>query len=388
MTRVRKVAILFDYTEEGWRSMDLVGHMLVRELFARYSGEVAVKPVRPRFARRFTRLRDNGYLFNADRVLNRFVDYPRFLRERVDEFDLFHIIDHTYSHLAGVVGPHRCVVTCHDVDAFRPVTGNGDGGGWIRAYMARRIADGFGRVAAISCDSSSTRDDVLVHRLAPSERLTVNPNGVAEVFTNWHDPTADATVCQLLGAPDRDQLEIVNVGSTIPRKRIDVLLRVLAALRRLVPGVRLIRVGGMLTTVQRKLMRELNLSGNCVVELPFLTGEVLAGVYRRAALAVFTAEYEGFGLPVLEAMACGTPVVLSDIAAFREIGGPAATFCPVPGLQSWLESILSLAKERCENPRQWCERVEAGARWAGRFTWKEHADRAVQLYRTVRVPLP
>ena len=62
--------------------------------------------------------------------------------------------------------------------------------------------------------------------------------------------------------------------------------------------------------------------------LPFLDRATLAAVYRRSALVLLPSEREGFGLPVLEALACGTPVVASDIDALREVGGDAVRYCP------------------------------------------------------------
>ncbi len=365
--------------------MDLASDMLFKELAAQRDGLIPSR-IRPRFVRRFTRFGPTSakHLFNADRLLNRFLDYPRYLRQRIGEFDLFHVVDHTYAHLVSVAGGKRCVVTCHDIDAFRAaLEANCDRGSWLMAKMARRIIDGLRGAAAVSCDSAATRDDLVRYRLAPDERLSVNPNGVAEVFTHRTDPCADAAARRLLGAPKRDRFEIVNVGSTIPRKRIDVLLRLFAALRREMAGARLIRVGGALTPSQRQLMRELDLPADSIVETPFVPREVLAAIYRHAAIAVLPSQYEGFGFPALEAQACGTPVVLSDIAALREIGGPAATFCSVADVQQWTEAILTLAQERRENARQRRERVEAGIRWAARFTWKDHAQRVVQLYQSI-----
>ena len=99
-------------------------------------------------------------------------------------------------------------------------------------------------------------------------------------------------------------------------------------------------------------------------------------------ITLLPSESEGFGLPVLESLACGTPVVLSDIPALREIGGPAATFCPVADVERWTEAILGLIEERQSKPQTWAERTAVGTKWASRFTWKDYADRAVQLYDT------
>ena len=68
--------------------------------------------------------------------------------------------------------------------------------------------------------------------------------------------------------------------------------------------------------------------------LPFVSPEVLAAVYRRAAMTLLPSESEGFGLPVLESLACGTPVVLSDIPVLREIGGPCRDVLPRCGCRA------------------------------------------------------
>jgi glycosyltransferase involved in cell wall biosynthesis len=367
--------------------MDLVGDMLAREFAARPGDGLAVAQLRPRFVPRLSRVSTGAgkrHLFNADRIMNRFLDYPRFLRARRSESDLFHIVDHSYSHLVRVAGPERTVVTCHDLDAFRPVIErNGEGKSWLMGKMARTILDGFGKAAAVACVSVATRDEVIRHQLVPSERLTVNRNGVADTFNPRPHFWPDREVCRLLGSADSGRLEILHVGSTIPRKRIDLLLRVFDALRGEARHARLIRVGGAFTVAQRRLMNQLALPFDSVVVLPFVSSEVLAAVYRRAALVVLPSEFEGFGLPVLEALSCGTPVVLSDIPVFREIGGPPATFCPVGAVEPWTEAILSLSRERRDRPRCWDERVDAGVKWAGRFTWKEYAERAASLYRTI-----
>ena len=81
-------------------------------------------------------------------------------------------------------------------------------------------------------------------------------------------------------------------------------------------------------------MRELGF-GDAIVVLPALDRSTLAAVYRRCALLLMPSEREGFGLPVLEALACGTPVVASDAPALREVGGYAAAYCPVDDLEAW-----------------------------------------------------
>jgi hypothetical protein len=92
-----RVAIVCDLVEENWPSMDLVGEMLLKHLQCDHAGMVEVTRVCPKMRRRVTRQRSEigGRRFNADRFLNRFWDYPRVARRIRDEFDLFHLVDHS-----------------------------------------------------------------------------------------------------------------------------------------------------------------------------------------------------------------------------------------------------------------------------------------------------
>jgi glycosyltransferase involved in cell wall biosynthesis len=174
----------------------------------------------------------------------------------------------------------------------------------------------------------------------------------------------------------------LHVGSTIERKRIDVLLRVFAALRKDFPGARLIRVGGSFTRAQARLLEQLNLT-EAVIVLPRLERDILAAVYRRAAVVLQPSEREGFGLPVVEAMACGTPVVASCIPVLREIGGEAAVYCPVGDVSSWTETLAQLLVEKAEYPEQWEQRRAKSLTQAAKFSWAEYANQMVDVYRQI-----
>ena len=248
------VAIVADYPEEGWPSMDLMAEMVPKYLAHAHGDEIEATRVCPPYRRRLGRLpgpRLAGVARNADRVLNRFVDYPRHLRRlaRRGPFDVYHIIDHSYAQLVLVLPPGRAVVTCHDVDAFRCLIRPDlePRPAWFRA-LARRALRGLRAAAAVSCVSEATRSALLEHRLVPADRLTVNYQGVAPEFTDSPDPESDAEVAGLVGAPGSP--ELLHVGTTIPRKRIDVLLDVFAGICRARPGAILIKAGGRLTPEQ------------------------------------------------------------------------------------------------------------------------------------------
>jgi len=374
-----RLALVCDPLEEGWPSMDLVGDMILNHLQAGHAGEVAVTRVRPPFRRRLVRLGRAGH--NLDRLGNRFLDYPRALRSlaRGGEFDAYHIVDHSYAQVVHELPPGRAVVTCHDLDTFRCLLdpAREPRPRWFRA-MARRILTGLQKASAVACISEATRDGLLARGLMPADRLHLIPYGIAPEHAAAADPPRDAEAGALIGPAG--PADLLHVGSTIPRKRIDVLLEVFAAVRRARPGARLIRVGGHLTPDQARRAAALGVAG-AIVSIPFLDRPRLAALYRRAALVLQPSEAEGFGLPVAEAIACGAAVLASDLPALREAGGDVATYRPVGDVPAWAEAALALLDERSAGADAWRDRRAAGLARAAGFRWGTHADRLVPLYR-------
>jgi glycosyltransferase involved in cell wall biosynthesis len=375
--------------------MDLVGNMLLNHLNEDYSDVLVATRIRPPMRRRLTRQRSEiggqeleiqqsdfrTKLFNADRVLNRFWDYPRFARRLKNEFDLFHVVDHSYSQLLHELPPERTIVTCHDLDTFQCLLEpeQDPRSLWFKKMMERTLS-GFRRAARITCDSAATRRQLLAYDLVPSERTAVVPNGVHPSCSPAADAPADAKAAALIGAAGEDQLNILHVGSTIPRKRIDVLLRVFANLAEKLPSARLLRVGGNFTAEQLALAGQLKVRESILI-LPRVDNDVLAALYRRAAVLLQPSEREGFGLPVVEALACGTPVVASDLTVLREVGADAALYCPVANIASWSEAVINLLREKHAQPAIWSDRLQRGLNQAAKFSWAEYAKRMVELYR-------
>jgi len=375
-----RVAVIADYLEEGWASMDLVAEMLLEHVRHEHGEAIAPTLVRPRMPRRLTRMalvaRDKASVM--DRLIARQWDYPRALADVKGRFDVYHIIDHSYAHLVHYLPHAQTLVTCHDVDAFRSVLEPTEEHRSVPyRWMSRRILDGLRSASHVACDSQAT--SLALTRLAgiPADRLTVIPNGSDAGLRQESDASADVEAARLVGF--RGGIELLHVGTTVERKRIDVLLAVLAALRAIRRDVRLVRVGGPLTAAQRVIARDLNVLDG-LVELPFVDRTTLAALYRRATLALLPSEREGFGLPLVESLACGTPVVASDIPALREVGGSAVSYCPVADINAWRDRILALLGERDKAPAEWRARRQAGRVRAAEFSWSRYTDRVTQVY--------
>jgi len=380
--RPLRVAICADFPEEQWPSMDRVASMLHEELQRSHACAIDASMVCPPFARRLTRVPLAGRVraaFSADRFMNRFWRYPQALERLKDEYDVFHIVDHSYAHLAHVLPAHRTVVTCHDLDAFRSVLEPArEPRSSAFQTMTRDILGGLQRAARVTCDTAAVRSELVGRGLVPADRAITAPLGVSRTFSPTPDPQCDREAAALLQSPP-GAIEILHVGSTAPRKRIDLLLRVCAAVRNDVPDVRLVRVGDPLTPEQWRIASDAGLAGR-LVAVNGVDESILAALYRRAALVLLPSDREGFGLPLVEAMASGTPVVASDLPVLREVGGSAAEYCAAGDLGAWQARVTALLRERCDNPARWQQRQGRGCLRASRFTWTQFAASMVDVY--------
>jgi glycosyltransferase involved in cell wall biosynthesis len=386
-----RVALVSDLREEQWHSMDLVSELLLLGLRDPGLRAVEATELCPRLVQRATRLPWVGRVrrvATVDRVVNRFWDYPRWLRSRAADFDLFHIVDHSYAHLAADLPADRTLVMCHDLDAFEAALPGAGRRSPLARAMAARLLAGIRRAARVVCGSRATRDALVEAGVVPAARVVIVPYGVHPAYSPRGDLLADAEVEAMLGPVDPEVPEILHVGSVVPRKRIDVLLDVLAVVRARHSRARLLRVGGPLTGAQQRQAARLGLADH-IVTMPFIDRRVLAAVYRRAALVLQPSEREGFGLPVAEAMACGTPVVASLVPALCEAGGFAAVYCRVGDLSVWGDTVNGLLDERERRPEMWERRQADSLHASRRFDALAHARGMLQVYREMlpgRIP--
>ncbi|HUQ72502.1 MAG TPA: glycosyltransferase [Planctomycetaceae bacterium] len=359
------------FREEDWPSIHLCADMLVQHWPCAADTPVKVVTAATPYRQRFGRLPGLGrksYCRNADRLLNRFWDYPRRLRRQRTEFDAYHICDHSYSQLAHNLPPKSTGVLCQDLDTFRCLLSpEAEPRPWWFRRMTQRILDGFRQVAVVFHTTNHVRMQILEHGLIDPDRLVHAPLGIAPEFVELarHRPDDEGSQA----AP-----YLLHVGSCIPRKRIDVLLRVFAAVRRRRSDVTLVKVGGEFTAEQRMLISELRLEAAVQHRLGLSRTE-LAGLYRRAAATLVTSDREGFGLPVIEALACGSVVVANDIPPLREGGGEAAVYRSIDDIEAWADAVLTLLDDSSPAPA-----VEQRRAQALRFTWERHAQVIAEAY--------
>jgi glycosyltransferase involved in cell wall biosynthesis len=288
---------------------------------------------------------------------------------RFPSVDLFHATDHLLPRLSRV----KSVFTLHDlIFRFYPETHKPLNRWFLTLMMPRflRAAD-----AVISVSESTKRDAVRLYGLDEAT-IKVIHEGVHPRFCPA-PPEAISAVRQKYGLP---QSFILSVGTIEPRKNLTSLLEAYRALRDRGEEFKLVIVGkkGWLYESFFRRLRELGLEDE-VIFPGFVFDEDLTAFYTAADLFVFPSLYEGFGLPVLEAMACGAPVISSNTSSLPEVAGDAALLVD----PNSVEALTGAMRNVLDNKRLRDELRDKGPMQAAKFNWEGAARETLAVYSSV-----
>ena len=264
----------------------------------------------------------------------------------------------------------RSVITVHDLGFLRyPDT---------LTAASRRYYSQIGR-AVRSADriiavSECTRNDLLQFVQADPGKIDVVFEAADPSFTPVESEAALAAARRRLGV---ERPYLLFVGSFEPRKNLVTLLEAFARVRREL-DVQLALVGrrGWLYEPIFRRLAELGLESQVRV-VDVIPNAEMPPVYSAAALLAFPSLYEGFGLPPLEAMACGCPVVASDRASLPEVIGEAGLLVPALDVEALAEAMLKVLSDAALR----AQLVDRGLARAGRFSWRRAASESLAIYR-------
>ncbi|MBN2143941.1 MAG: glycosyltransferase family 4 protein [Candidatus Aureabacteria bacterium] len=228
---------------------------------------------------------------------------------------------------------------------------------------------------AVLTVSEFSRSEFFHYYPSYQKPVVVTPNGIDEFLGFIPDEEQQKRVKLTHSLPEDF---LLYVGAVEPRKNLILLLKAFSILRKKYPDLKLVMAGtkGWLSGEFHETVHQLDLK-EWILFPGFISDEDLKLIYSLAKLFVFPSIYEGFGLPPLEAMACGAPVLASSIPVHREILGNAACFCsPDASPHEWAETISRIIS----STETVSDMVQKGRTTAAAFTWKKTAELTLNLF--------
>jgi glycosyltransferase involved in cell wall biosynthesis len=283
---------------------------------------------------------------------------------------LFHATDFV---LPPHLPPTRTLLTVHDLSFVRaPETAHPI----LKRYLDRAVPWSVRRADHIIADSQATKDDLIALYNTPADKITVLLSGVDERFQPQRDPARQIALRAKYGLGE--EAYIFAIGTIQPRKNYARLIEALHALGPSFAHIKLVIAGGkgwlespIYQTVQALDMTER------VHFIGFAEDNDLPALYSGALLTAYPSLYEGFGLPILESMACETPVLTSCVSSMPEVAGAAALQVnpyDVQAIAQGLHQLLTDAGLRAKLVAEGKVRVRT-------FTWHRAAQQLYALYR-------
>ena len=368
------VLLIGNYSADQQQSMQRFNTMMLQGLNAAGIDAELIKPQpllgKFRAAGRFIE-KWLGYI-------DKYVFFPFHLcRKLAVRPEIVHVCDHSNAVYVKRCAGARVLVTCHDLLAVRGGLGEQtDSPASITGRILQRwILSGLRRANALVCVSQATARDAerLVDRTNGRPQISVVRLGLNYPYGKLEPEVARARLARVAGV-DLDLPFVLHVGSDARRKNREGVLRIFSRCREKWNG-QLIFAGDLLGPQLRSLASALGISDR-VIQVENPADEILEALYNCALALLYPSRFEGFGWPVIEAQACGCPVVCSNAGPIPEAAGDAGIFHDVDDEAGFAADLLRLTN-RTER-EAWSEK---SLRNAERFSTDQMIAQYIDIYR-------
>ncbi len=289
--------------------------------------------------------------------------------------DVNHVIDHSFGHLVYSLDHRRTVVTFHDATVFKVADGTIQSNGISKKTIIslRYSMAAIQKSAAVIAVSEISRRDFIRLVDVDPEKVHVIYPGVVSTFRMLAD-REDLKACYGLKGQ-----HILHIGHNLFYMNVEGVIKTLHHLvYRAGVDVKLIKVGTQFTNAQNRLVSDLQLQDR-IVFLGQVAAEDLPAVYNCADILLYPVLYAGFGLPPVEAMACGTPVVCSDRGSLPEIVGDAALMADPEDHRQLAMHVASLLTDDALRDTYRAK----GLKQAQLYSWEKTAREVLTIYRRI-----
>ncbi len=306
---------------------------------------------------------------------SRFKYYPAKLRGI--KADVCHIVDHSFSNFIYSLDKERTVITCHDLIPLKEIGGKNTIQDKFALNNFLEIVKGLKEAAFVIADSQATKRDLV-------ELLQIEPNKIEVVYLGKDETYKKIKNKKSLSLfKEKNKLSdkplILHVGNNLAYKNIEGILKALQILKQKKFSFEFVKVGERFTKDQAEMISNYNLSEE-INYLGQLNHKDLVYLYNAASVLIYPSYFEGFGLPVLESLACGLPTVISKNTSLEEIAGEAGVYVNPYNPESiakGLDWVISLGDKEREKLSKKCLLVSKN------FSWDRTARATYSVYKKV-----
>jgi len=305
-------------------------------------------------------------------IINRYLKYPYMVRRKVKEGNVKHIAFHELAYLLELIKLEKTVVTCYDLI---PWVYEKNHRSLLWRLLYRLSWDGLRKADRIITISAFSKNEIIKYLGYPEDKIHVIYPAVNH---SYYYEKRDREILKRFNISEDEKI-ILYVGSEQPRKNLPFLIRAFGKLKRILPEAKLLKIGNPLWRGAReenlRLIGKLNLQ-NDVIFVGYVDEEELPKWYNAADLFVFPSLYEGFGLPPLEAMACGTPVITSNASSLPEVVGDAGIIVDSFNTDEMVRAMYEVLTN--DGLRE--DMSKRGLKMANMFSWEKAAEETLEVY--------
>lgn len=279
------------------------------------------------------------------KVITKYLLFPFFIRKKVKDYDLIHVVDHSYGYLLRYFSRlqrKKTLITCHDIIPLidKDNLVNRAKFAHLSFRLWKYSVQSIKLAAYILADSESTKRDCVTSLQLDPGKIFVIPLLLKKEFRNI--PESKQALRRRLALPEH-LFYMVIIGSNLKRKNVLSALKTLDRLKKINDNIRLIRIGEDFDQGQKEFIANNSLD-DFILFKGRLDNQSLLEYFKASDVLLFNSLYEGYGLPILEAYVLEVPVLTSNVSSMPEVAGEGAMLVDPESIDEACEGLISIMK--------------------------------------------